>query len=94
MHDDSVVQSNKMFMKYIHLGAIKANVSFRLEKRAVEIDITNPSKGFGTFNVLYSFLAGIASISNSPLMFKELIILDTFTSPESIMKQLGKNYAT
>lgn len=69
-----------MFMKYIHLGAIKANVTFRLEKRAVEIDITNPQKGFGVLNVLYTFLSGIASFSNSPLMFKELIILDTFTS--------------
>lgn len=36
-----------MFIELIHLGAIKAIITFRLEKRAVEIDIADPGKAFG-----------------------------------------------
>lgn len=74
-----------MFIEFIHLGAIKAYITFKLEKRAVEIDISDPSRGFGALNILYSLLAGVASISNSPLAFKELILIDTFASPEVLM---------
>lgn len=68
-------------MEYIHLGAIKAIITFKFEKKAVEIDVSDPMKGFGAVTFLYTLFANIASISNSKMHFKELIILDTFASP-------------
>lgn len=69
-----------MFIELIHLGAIKVIITFKLEKKAVEFDISDPKRGFGAANLIYSLLAGVASISNSPLSFKELILIDTFAS--------------
>ncbi len=74
------IHAKKMFIEYVHLGAIKANISFSLEKRAVEFDVSDPGRGFGFINLLYSLLSGVASISNSPLYFKELVLLDVFAS--------------
>jgi hypothetical protein len=54
-----------MFIELIHLGAIKANITFKLEKKAVELDVTDPSRGFGFLNLLYTLLSGVASISNT-----------------------------
>jgi len=81
-----------MFIEYIHLGAIKANITFSLEKQAVEFDISDPGRGFGILNLLYTLLSGVASISNSPLSFKELIILDVFASQDALVSQITKNY--
>ena len=57
------VASNKMFIEMIHLGAIKLLITFKLEKRAVEIDIGDPAKAFGALNLAYTLLAAVASIS-------------------------------
>jgi hypothetical protein len=81
-----------MFIEYIHLGAIKANITFSLEKQAVEFDISDPGRGFGILNLMYTLLSGVASISNSPLSFKELIIQDFFASPDA-MSQIPRNYS-
>jgi hypothetical protein len=69
-----------MFIEFIHLGAIKASITFSLEKKAVEIDVFDPARGFGIFNIFYTLLSGVASISNSPLNFKELIIENAFAT--------------
>jgi hypothetical protein len=69
-----------MFIEYVNLGAIKANITFILEKKAVELDISDPARGFGFVNLIYTLMSGVASISNSPLSFKELILLDVFAS--------------
>lgn len=39
----SKISANKMFIELIHLGAIKANITFKLEKRAVELDVADPA---------------------------------------------------
>jgi hypothetical protein len=41
---------------------------------------------------VYTLLSGVASISNSPLSFKELIILDVFASQDALVSQITKNY--
>ena len=56
-----------MQMEYIHLGAIKAIITFRIEKKEFEIDIADPKKGFGALNLVYSVCATAASISDSTL---------------------------
>lgn len=93
VEDEQKIQANKMFIELIHLGAIKANITFKLEKKAVEIDIFDPQKGFGILNLFYSVLANVASISNSNLTFSELIMTDVFVSEEVLVKTLAKNYA-
>ena len=90
--DDKQIQSNKMFIEFIHLGAIKVDLTFQLEKKAFEFDITDPRRGFGASNILYSILAGAASISDSSLRFKELILIDSFITTDMLVNQIQKNY--
>jgi hypothetical protein len=52
-------------MEFIQLAAIKVFITFRLEKKAFQFDISDPRKGFGVTNLLYSFGATAASITNS-----------------------------
>lgn len=68
------IQGKKMFIEYIDLGPIKASITFKLEKQAVELDVSDPARGFGIFNVVYTLISGVASISNSPIVFTELIL--------------------
>jgi hypothetical protein len=82
-----------MFIELIHLGAIKAIITFKLEKKAVEIDIFDPTRGFGILNLFYSVLANVASISNSNLSFSELIMTDVFVSQDVLINTVAKNYA-
>mmetsp|Transcript_23040 Transcript_23040/g.22420 ORF Transcript_23040/g.22420 Transcript_23040/m.22420 type:complete len:459 (-) Transcript_23040:29-1405(-) len=81
-----------MFMEFIHLGGIMTCVTFHLEKKALEIDLADPKSGFGVGGVFYAIGATAASITNSNLLFKELILVDTFISHEMLVKQLAKNY--
>lgn len=92
MIDSERIHAKKLFVELVHLGAIKANITFRLEKKAVELDITDPARGFGFVNLVYTLLSGVASITNSPLTFKELILVDVFASPNILMQQIIKNY--
>lgn len=54
-------------MEFVHLGAIKAIITIRLERKAFEIDIANPGRAFGVVNILYNFVASAATITNSSL---------------------------
>ena len=72
------IHAKKMFIELIHLDAIKAIITFKLEKQAVELDVSDPGRGFGMFNLLYTLLSNVASISRSPLNFNALILIDVF----------------
>jgi hypothetical protein len=74
-----------MFIEYVHLNAIKCNITFILEKKAVELDVSDPAHGFGAIGLVYTLMSGVASISNSPLSFKELILLNVFASQEALV---------
>lgn len=76
------IKANKMYIEMIHLGAIKAVITFKLEKRAVEFDVADPAKAFGIVNLFYTLIAAVASISQSPITFKELILIDSFTTAD------------
>ncbi len=52
-----------MHIELIRFGAIKAIITFRLEKRAVELEIDDPGKAFGIVNLFYTLFAAVASIS-------------------------------
>lgn len=85
MEHSEDIHAKKMFIEYVHLGAIKCNITFVLEKKAVEFDVSDPGRGFGFLNLIYTLLSGVASISNSPLHFKELILLDVFAAQDALI---------
>lgn len=76
----SASQSNekKIFFEYINLGAIKIKITMRFEKKALELGTVR--QGLGIANVLQIVFTTVATISDSPLTFKELIIVNTYTT--------------
>ena len=86
------VTGKKIGMELVHFGAVKVYITFRLEKKVVEFDVSDPLGGFGALDLFYTLFAGVASISNSPLNFKELVLIDRFVEPEVLVKSIAKNY--
>lgn len=69
-----------MFFEFIHLGAIKNKITVAFEKKAFELRIDDPTKGFGVGSIFYTLFTSVATISDSPLTFKEIIITNTYTA--------------
>lgn len=90
---ENLMNFEKMYLDFLHLGAIHIILTFKFEKKAFEFDISNPSGLFGVGNIAQGFFSSVISISNSPLKFTEVIIMDKFMSAQALGGQLGKNYA-
>lgn len=86
----STINTDKLYFSMVHLGAIKISVSLRFEKRALNFDL---NKGFGVLTILYSLATTIATVSDAPLSFKELIITNIFQSQAALTGNLTANYA-
>eukprot|EP00347_Sterkiella_histriomuscorum_P017164 403350423 len=81
------------YFKREEICAIKAIITFKVERKAFELDVFDPQRGFGVLNLFYTVFANVANISNSPLSFNELIMTDMFVSEDILVNQVGKNYA-
>eukprot|EP00344_Euplotes_crassus_P011103 CAMPEP_0197018198 /NCGR_PEP_ID=MMETSP1380-20130617/79966_1 /TAXON_ID=5936 /ORGANISM="Euplotes crassus, Strain CT5" /LENGTH=753 /DNA_ID=CAMNT_0042445389 /DNA_START=109 /DNA_END=2369 /DNA_ORIENTATION=- len=86
----SSINTDKLYFNMIHLGAIKIRISLRFEKRSLNFDL---NKGFGVMTILYTVATTIATVSDAPLSFKELVITNIFQSQAALIGSLTKNYA-
>ncbi|CAI2359786.1 unnamed protein product [Moneuplotes crassus] len=85
----SSINTDKLYFNLIHLGAIKINISLKFEKRALNFDL---NKGFGVLTILYTVATTIATVSDAPLSFSELVITNIFQSQSALISSLTKNY--
>lgn len=85
----SAVNTDKLYFKFIQLGAIKINLTLKFEKKTLKFD-TN--QGFGALTILYSLGTSIASISDAPLKFKMLVVSDVFRSKDSMIDSIKHNF--
>lgn len=83
--DLTTIKTDKMYFRLIHFGAIKINVTFRFEKKALNFDI---NQGFGTLTILYTLLTTFANVSDAPLSFKELVIENVFETEMVILDKI------
>lgn len=74
------VTAKKTYFEFIDFGAIKCKITVRFERKAFEFKIDDPKQGFGFGSIFYTLFTTVATISDSPLTFKELILMHTFTS--------------
>jgi hypothetical protein len=80
---------NKIFVEYIHLGAIKAIVTLRMDN---EGDINKAKIKEGRTHFLRNLIASISSFSYATLSFRELVILDAYINNELLKDSIIKNY--
>ena len=78
-----------MFFRLVHIGAININVTFRFERRSLNFDL---NQGLGALTVVYTLATSIATVSDAPLSFKELLITNIFQSQASLKSMLVKNF--
>lgn len=82
------IKTDKLYFRMIHLSAIKINLTFRFQKRALNFDF---SRGFGALTVAYTLITSIANISDAPLSYKELLIENVFKTQGEITDKIVKN---
>jgi len=69
--------SAKSYFEYVHLSAIKIILDFKTTKQEVSLEI-DPRKGFGVLQILTNIGGSLINISDSPINFKELILMQSF----------------
>lgn len=90
--DPSKVQNDKLYLEFMNLGPIKAVITFRYDKAMMSFDIDDPNRRFAGTNTLNGIISSVSSITNAPVSFKQLILVDTYTSPEMFMMRMQKSY--
>lgn len=85
----SGINTDKLYFKLVHIGAIKISITLRFEKKALNFDL---NQGFGALTIVYTLATSIASVSDAPLSFKELLITNIFQSQASLRSMLIKNF--
>jgi hypothetical protein len=85
----STINTDKLYFKLVHIGAIKISITLSFEKQALNFDM---NQGFGVLTIVYTLATTIASVSDAPLSFKELLITNIFQSQRSLTGMLTKNF--
>jgi len=83
--EETQAEVDKVSFGAIQLGAIYVSLTFKLEKRALKFDFTNPRAFFGLGSVLYPLLQNFAHIADARIKLKELILLEGYYSQEGLM---------
>ena len=86
--DLSSINTDKLFFKVIHLGAIRIDITLKFEKKSLNFDV---SQGFGALTLLYTLFTSIANMSDAPLSFREMMLTDVFQSQSSLISMIIKN---
>ena len=87
--DQKDSKNDKMFFKLIDISAIKINISFHIEKKALNFDA---SRGFGSLTVLYTLVSSLANITDAPLKFKSMTFTNVFHTEDEIISNITSNY--
>lgn len=87
--NDGSLKDQKYFFDFIDIGAMKFEITLRLKHEKID---SNLKQGFGFYSIGYSVLSSIATITESPISFKELIVTHTFSAPNNLIHMIVKNF--
>ena len=80
----------KIFFELIHIGAVKIRITTKFEKKALALG--NVSQGLVIGGLLQIVFTTVATITDSPLSFKELIIVNIYSTTSNLILTLTRNY--
>jgi vacuolar protein sorting-associated protein 13A/C len=83
--------TRKSYFEVFQLSAIKLLLSFKMPGKKIELQL-DPRSGFGLFRILSNVGVHLASFSNSPLYFKNLIFFSSFQTVQTLTNLITKNY--
>jgi hypothetical protein len=86
------LQAERQYFEFVNIGAIRIILTLRFEHKNLDLNITK--KGGGIVSIGYTLFSNIASMSDSPLNFKELVLTHTYTSPENLVDLIIRNFTS
>ena len=88
--DEPRLKAERNYFEFVDIGAIKIILTLKFEHKYMDLDVTR--QGGGINSIGYTIMSNVASVSDSPLKFKELIITHMYTSPENLINVIQRNF--
>ena len=83
--------STKVYIKELIISRIKVRISFKMGKKALEVSL-NPTKGFGGLQMIFNLFGSLADISDTPLKYNEIRIIEGFYTIKGLTTELYNKY--
>ncbi|OMJ86004.1 hypothetical protein SteCoe_12572 [Stentor coeruleus] len=83
--------SMKIYMNYLRLYTLKINVSFKVQSKKFEFQL-DPRQAFGVRSAAVGLVSSFVNITDSPLVFTQILITDSFQTPLKLADTLIQNY--
>ena len=83
--------SAKAYFEFVNLNSMKVILSFRSARANSSIKV-DPREAFGIVNVIMSVGGAFITITDSPLRFSSVIVLNSFQTFDALIWTITKNY--
>lgn len=83
--------SMKIYMNYLRLYPLKIIVSFKVPPKKFEFQL-DPRQAFGVRSAAVGLVSSFVNITNSDLVFTQILITDSFQTLPKLIKTLVQNY--
>lgn len=83
--------SMKIYMNYLRLYTLKIIVSFKVHPKKFEFKL-DPRQAFGVRSAAVGLVSSFVNITDSPLVFTQILITDSFQTPLKLADTLVQNY--
>jgi len=83
--------SAKAYFEFVNINSMKVILSFRSAKSKSSIKV-DPREAFGIVNVISSVGGAFITITDSPLRFSSVIVLNSFQTFDALSWTITKNY--
>jgi len=78
------------------ISSIKANIAFRLQRKAFSFDLSNPRSASNNFSNMNPFLFGLisnfAQIEDANVHLNELVIIEGYFSQQRLIQSLTSHF--
>ena len=90
--DVDLISLEKIYIDELLIGAIHCEITFQLDKKAIDFKIVDLTQIVGNSVMARRILTSFVSISDSPLNFQELQITDRFDTYEGLSSRIALSY--
>lgn len=90
--DERLAKYDKISFGIIMICSIKADITFRLQRKAFSFDLSNPRSASNSFSNINPFLSSFAQIQDAKVHLNELVILEGYFSQQRLIRSLASHF--